>query len=428
MNFRYLLFFIILAAPVFCADTSCGTAYHDTLNVRVLDGNYRPVPGASVFIHYQYSGTSGPGGSTYYTAGPVITNSSGIARIEVNNVEAVESSLDCAIDINATIGGTTNTTGIIAKSHPDPVDVRLDAYPASISLREASGNPIQGASVTIRNVSEATDQNGYVLFYLPAGNYDYLASFLDGKQPGSFTVSDDTQFAITLRSYSIGVEAMDDQGRPLNATLIFADRTVQLGPDGRFSNPKTFGTAIQFNAVYAGVTKAMVIYPEIRNDTRVVFDFTAPTIQGITQSEASGKMRLTVRVSDENLYASGIDPASFSVTYLQEPSPGTTQWNKATTFVQKKDVFVADFPEFGPNTLVQFRVEVSDMDGNKAVQEGHFLIPAPPPPPANTTNGTGTQQPPPQPGEGLPVVYIAGGVVLILVIYFMFSRLKGGGG
>lgn len=427
MNFRYLLFFLILSAAGFCAVTTCGTSYHDTVNVQVLDAKHRPVPGASAFIHYQYSGTSGPGGSTYYTAGPVLTNSNGIASFQLTNVEAVESRLDCGITVNATIGGAMSSVSIVAKAHPDPVDVQLNVYPVDLFVRESAGHPLGGSTVSIGNDSKDTDSNGFAYFYFPAGIYGYLVSYLDGKQAGSLTVSDDTQFSVVLQPHSIGVEVIDDQGKPLNATLIFANATVQLGTDGRYVNPKTFGKMIEFQAVYAGVTKQETMYPDVENDTRVVFDFTAPTILNISQSEAGGKVRLTTRVTDTNDYASGVNPVSFSVTYLAKPTVGTGQWSRAVTFVQGKNVFVADFPQFEPNTLVQFRVEVSDMDGNRAVREGQFLIPPPPPPPSNNTNGTGTTQPPPQ-GEGLPITYIAGGAILVVIIYYMFSRLKAGGG
>jgi len=431
MNFRYLLFFIALLPVVSFAEQTvgqsdiqtCSPSFHDDLTILVVDARFRPIENATVLLVYQYSGSFGgaKNGGTYYTVGPLHTNSRGLLNVSVTNVEQTESLLDCVIYMNATVGYTYNETEAIANHHPSVISIVVPVYPVDFFVREQSGQQISGAVVTFLNMTKRTDSTGFTFFYAPLGKADYLVSYMDGKQAGSMSVTGDTSYSLALQPHSIGLEVVDDYGKPLNATLTIINRTVQLGPDGTYSDPKTFGKEIDFTASYLGASKEVKMYPDLDNTTRVVFDFTAPTIGNITRSEVGGKMRFTVPVKDPGVFPSGVDQSSFTVTFRMEPAADATQWSKAVTYVAQKDVFVADFPEFKPNSVVQFKIEIGDVEGNRATVGGKFAI-LPPPPEPNET------QPPPPPvvqeEPGIPIVYIIGGFLLLAVIVYMFLRLK----
>jgi hypothetical protein len=438
MNFRYLLLFLSLLIMVSFADVAatnpitCNPSFSDTMTIRALDAASRPIQGADIYVRYQYSGSQGVGtsGSTYYVAGPLKTNADGTVVTTVYNIENDPNRIDCVIDINGSIGGTLNTTQVYANYHPSIIDIGIPVYITNIFVRETTGGIIRGAPVTINGLSKTTDANGFTQFYLPVGEFPYLVSYLDGKQAGTITVTGDTTYYALLKSYSISISVIDDAGNPLNATLTIGNQTVQLGSDGLYTNPKVFGNQFDFTAVYNGVSKKSTIFPETSESQRIVFDFSAPTIGNLTKTEEGGKVKLTFPVTDPGAYASGVDPASLSVTYREVSVNGTGQWNKATAYVVSKGVFAAEFPQFSPNTVVEFKLEIADIEGNRASVGGRFAVAPPVPPQQNGTstgNGTSTNQPPQTEGPGLPILYIVGGVVMIAFLAYMFFRLKKGG-
>ncbi len=430
MNFRYLLLLLLLPCMVCSADTlstdtpECNVSFHDTLLMRALDAAHRPIEGAALYAYYQYSGSIGTHGqdSTYYGVGPLTTNSSGLAQAQIVNIEADESRVDCNVEISAVAGGVNVTTDITAMQHPHIIDVGIPVYLVVFHVIDPTAAPLANATVWFNNETKTTDARGFAKFYAPIGAADYLISYLDGKQPGSIMVSNDVNFQAIIKYYPVTVQVVDDNGNPLNATLATGTKVVQLGSNGTYYDPKVFGNSFQFNVSYAGVVKESVMNPETDNPKKVLYDFTSPAIGTVVKSESDGKVRLTIPVTDPGLYPSGVDPASISVTYRAESA---TQWSRAVTFTSAKGVFAADFPEFPPNSVIQFKVEASDLEGNKASVDGRFSTL--PPPPANSSNSSITPQPQAPAGQGLPLVGIVGAIALLIFLVYMFYRLKGGG-
>jgi hypothetical protein len=421
MNFRYLLLFLLLGSIAF-ADTDCNTSYTDDLKIRVLDAKSRPVDGASVLVYHQYSGTFGVAGlGTYHTIGPKTTNSSGIVNVTIKNTEQTEDKLDCNIKINASIGDAANQTTVIANAHPDFVDVGLNVYPLVIYVRDQSAVPLEGSAITIDGLTKKADSNGYVKYYAKPGTVDYLVSYLTGKQSGSIMISDDVTYGINLAFYPITIDLIDDNGNPLNGSVMIFNKTYET-VSGSVTLNKTFGDEIDFSAIYKGLIKDQTMYPAISKKKQVVFDLNAPTIGSVSKEEIDKKVRLTIPVEDKGIYPSGINTSTISITYRLE-SEGATAWEKATTYVSSKDVFIADFPEFKPNSLVQFRIEVNDNEGNKATVTGRFTTSVTQPP----TTDTNSQQKPPE-GEDFPLLPVIGGILIVAFVLYMFFRFGKKGG
>lgn len=423
MKYRYLLFFIILLATASFADTRCDTSYTDNLTIRVLDAKSRPVDGATVYFFHQYSGSVGASGTgTYHTIGPKFTDSQGLVKYKVKNIEQTASKLNCDITINASEGGGFKKETIIANAHSAFIDLKLDIYPVYVYAKGQDGYPIKNATVTADSKSKKTDQNGYVKFYSKAGKLDYLVSYLEGKQSGSIQVTGDTTYSVVMSFYTITVDVVDDMGKPLNSSISIFNKVYQL-EDGHFSKDKTFGTEVDFTVTYAGVSKKLKMYPAVDPKKQVVFDLTSPKIGNITKSDIKGKTRLSIPVTDGGLYPSGVDTSSIVVTYRLEPAASTAQWSRAVTYVSSKNVFIADFPEFKPNSLVQFKVEVADKEGNKATVNGRFSTSSATQP-ANVTK----PQTPTEEGDEFPFLNIVIGALIMIFIIYLFFRLKGMGG
>ncbi len=429
MNFRYLLLLLLLPCMVCSALSTntppCNTSFHETLVIRALDAGHSPIQGAAVYASYQYSGSVGTNGKgTYYNVGPLITNDSGTVQTLVQNIETNPSLVNCQIQISALVGGVNGSTSITAIYHPPIVDVNIPVYPVVFHVTDFTAAPLANATVWFDNQTETTDSKGFAGFYAPAGAANYLVSYLNGKQQGSMTVSNAVNLGVVIRFYPVTVQVVDDNGNPLNGTLAIGTSLVQLGSNGTYYDPKVFGNTFQFNVSYAGVVKSVVMNPQTDSPKLVVFDFTSPTIGSISQSQVGNATRLTIPVADPGVYPSGVDPASIAVTYKAD---NATQWSNAIVFTQQKNVFVADFPAFPPNSVVQFKIGVADMDGNKASVAGTFSTPPAPAPPVNSSvsqSQTGAAGPKP---EGLPLLDIAGAIVLLVFLVYMFYRLKGGG-
>jgi hypothetical protein len=262
-----------------------------------------------------------------------------------------------------------------------------------------------------------------VIIYSQIGDLDYLASYHDGKIAGKIEVSKEMVYGISFSSYNITIDVLDDSGNPLNATLVIMNNTVQLGSDGHYTNPKILGNEVEFTASYGGISKQIMMYPDIDPKIRVIFDRSAPLIRNISESQNDHIIRLTISVEDIGIYPSGIDTSSMSVTYKVEPSDDSA-WGKATVYMVQKGVFAADFPAISTNSIVQFKIEVGDKDGNKAIRTGRFTPSASVEPPSN---GGNTQQPPNN-NDGSPNFIIFGGIALVVIGIFMFLRMKKGGG
>jgi len=430
MNFRFLLLLLSLLAvssfaTVLPTDTpTCNISYNDSFSIRVLDAKFRPVPDADVFVRYQYSGSVGTEGKgTYHILGPKVTNQSGMVNVYISNIETVKSRLECGIDINASIGGTTSTKETFANAHSNPVDVQVNVYPVQFFVHDQRNVPIAGAKVTVGTEDGSTNENGYVTIFAPKGKANYLISYKDGKQTGSFTVNDDVVYSAVLPYNSLAFDVVDDLGNTLAATVFFQNKSVELGPDGHYFNPSIFGDQIDFTVTYSGITKQLTMFPVVENTTRVVFDFGSPTLANVTQSTADGSTRLFINIFDPGQYASGVNPSSVQVTYRTESGTQYTDWTKATAYAISKNNFAVDFPSFAPNSIVKFKIEASDREGNRASLTGSFTVVAAEP--ANNDTTPPQQETPA--GNGSSLIYMSGAALIIILIVFVVFRLKKGG-
>ncbi|MBI5046765.1 hypothetical protein HZC07_03465, partial [Candidatus Micrarchaeota archaeon] len=182
MDLRYFILILLLSQVTFAG---C-SGYIEDFNVRVLDAQLRPIEGAGVSITYD----RGSGFGTQYFTTPVnYTDVNGLAPYRVVNQGTNTRTIDCNIIANASAGGRSNTTIVIAQQHGNPIDVFLsDVYPVRFYVKDQFGAGIVNASVTIGNITRKTDGQGLAKFYYKKGNYSYLASSLDGSQAGSIEI------------------------------------------------------------------------------------------------------------------------------------------------------------------------------------------------------------------------------------------------
>jgi len=218
------------------------------------------------------------------------------------------------------------------------------------------------------------------------------------------------------------VDVIDDFEQPLNATLRMFNQTFQM-EDGHFEYNRTFGNDIPYTITYKGEEKSGRMDASDDPTLEVIYDIHAPKFGDITSTIGMNFTKLRIEVSDPGQHASGIDLPTFQVLYKVEPSSASDPWNKAVTFSTERGVFTADFRSLPPNRVVNFKVEVSDNAGNRADIDGQFSTYQPEDKPSDTQDQTETQENG-QEEQEIPLIYIIGGVILIIIGIYLVIRIK----
>ncbi|HID72896.1 TPA: hypothetical protein EYP38_03050 [Candidatus Micrarchaeota archaeon] len=394
--------------------------YDDSFSLIVVDNTMHPIEDAAVWITFD-RGTSF--GDVYFTTDVQYTGADGKLDFTIHNQGTNVRDIDCNIYIKTNISGVFKEITVEANKHSDVILMEMNVYPVAIRVADHRGTLLEGAMVSIGDVTKETGADGKVEYYLPEGNWYYLISHGEGKQSGSIYVAESTFFDITLKHNQIEITIMDDYGNLLPSSIFIFNETFDV-PDGVFEYEKAFGEEIPFIITYEGLEKEGDIFPEIESSIEVVYDMHAPVFGDIESAGTSEVTRLVIPIRDEGSHASGVDFDSVKVSYRLEPAEATTPWNNAVVYVSSVDTFMADFPELPKNSIVQFRIEAKDIEGNKATIDGRF---SPPPPEDNgngtTENGDGTHQNGEEQQE-IPFLYIVGGVFIVLLVIILVSRIK----
>jgi hypothetical protein len=413
-----VLVLILQLVPLTAAASCAG--YHETFTVNVLDASGRPIENASIVVKYDRGQSFG---DKYFITPAKLTDSKGQIYYDIYNGGTNTRTIDCEIEINASAGGAAKTVVIEANKHGPTVDVIMeDVYTLRFFVRDQFKAALEDASVAVGNYSGTTDRYGMFTKQLRAGTYQYLASYMDAGQAGSMNITNDTEFEVLFSHYKVTLDVTDDSGNPLPVELMVFNRTFDL-PDGHFENEKTFGEAVPYKVTYRGIVNESVITPVSEPIVTVRLDVSSPLFGNITPKTANDRYQLTVEAWDPNRYASGLDLGSMSVYYKIEPSDATTPWGKAIVYSAGRTSFTADFPELPDDSIIKFRAEVKDRAGNRAEKEGQFTTYAVAPP-ANTTQNETNPQPPEPQEQGIPLIYIIGGVFLLILAVYLVIHMK----
>ncbi|MEW6748135.1 MAG: hypothetical protein AB1295_00300 [Candidatus Micrarchaeota archaeon] len=421
MKFYHIFISILLlSATAIFADC---VGYTDSFDVRVLDGNLKPVEGAAVQVTYDRGASFG---EQYFTTPVRYTDASGKVHYDIYNQGTLSRDIDCAIKINATIGGSSKKATVEANAHGPIVDLQIsDLYILRFYVRDQLGAPLTNASVSVNGQTNKTDATGKVAYRFKTGTYEYFASYRNAYQPGHLTIQNESDFVVVFPFYKISIEATDDGGNPLPATLTIFNESFIM-ENGRYGLERAFGDEIPYSINYMGLVTEDVMIPSLDPMVEVRYDITSPLIKSITPDFVGNTYKLQIHTEDPNEFASGLDQSSVKVYYRVEPADAAVPWSNAIVFTAGKDLFTADFPELPESRLVKFRIELKDKAGNRAEQEGTFTTSAAP----ILTNDSESTQPPPEEEHGIPLIYIIGGVIVVIsAIYLVFRiKSKAGGG
>ncbi len=408
-----IAFFFLMVISASLAAGGCEEGYVDEFTVKVVDAKSRAVEGASVEVTYDRGASFG---ERYHTTPPRYTPEDGKLNYLISIPGTTVREVSCNIVIRASLGEFETEKTIEANRHSENILVPLDLHRVIFEVKNQYYAPIENASVSINGMTKDTDANGRATFFLGTGEYEYLVSYLKGKQSGNLQVDGDVDFEILLEYRPISVEIVDEKGNSLPATVTMGNETYDA-PDGLFEHQKVFGDEVELRVDYKGKSRTITASPG--EDRKIVsFDLSPPFFENTSIVAEGNLTRLLIKVVDQGMYASGIDYKSLNVRYRMEKEESPTPWSEAKTFAASTDAFMADFQDIPENTVVQFRIEISDNQNNRASIEGRFT------PKPIEERESGKEQKKEKNDQEIPILYICGGVFIVILVLIIVSKLK----
>ena len=410
MSVRLLLAFLLISGFLF--SVSC-IGVTDNITIRALDAKYRPIEGALVNLTYDL-GNLGIGGK-YTTTNNFATNSSGEKYfvITILNKTIHEEKVDCKITAKGAIGGGSGSVDYQIIVHPRRVDLHINVYPVDFLVKNQNGISTPNASITVGEITKTTGSNGKARFYVIPGKYDYFASYSGAKRADTLTITGDTYNEIEFGKHSFTLKVYDDLGNLVSANVTVEDKTTEI--DGTYHKDEIIGDSLSVQIVHEGIEIDNVYDLQKETEDKVVFDSHAPNFVSYSPGFSNGIPQIVFELKDSGIYASGVNPQTLEVVYRIPSQDNTLPWNRAIVFATAKEKYTAQFPNVENGKLVMFKASVKDRTGNIATLDGKFQVSD------NTENNTDTHNNI-EPEQGIPLIYIVVGVLIVFLAIFIGFR------
>ena len=411
---RKMFMFVLLAGVAFAA--KCDTQWEDTVTVKVLDAKWRPIENAKVNITYQRDYTTGKG---YVTTKDFYTDQFGYMSTTILNQEKNPKHVDCDIEIYVEYDRVVEKTTVTAEHHVVEIQVMFDAYRLTVRAIDGTGAPIANNPIRANGIWKNTSDSGYATFTVNAADdVEVAIPFRNAVVTRTIMVEDDMQYTLQALLYDFGIEAVDDEGNPLEAFFVIEDanytgHSVEL-EEMTIARPRV-------SATYGVLTKNIEVDLSQKEDYTVVFDLTPPEITDVSvEMTEEGDMRIYFDVNDPGVHGSGPSLEDTEVGYTIGGSTKTT-----APFVEGGQ-YVAEIPNPPVNSLVRFTISAKDREGNMKTVEGEYLITPPP------EEG---EEEVPEEGEGGgelpeiiekdPLLLAVAAVIGLAIIWLVFNFVKG---
>ena len=218
MNIRILFFtsLILTLLSVSFAVVECPVSFNETEFIQVLDTKGRVIEGAVVQIYYQRDSSFSYG---YVTTLPKLTNSSGMIRIPISNIETNPAKLDCKFKTNATYDGKTVKREDKVGLHPKILDMVLNLSVLSLKVTDQEGHPLDGAELIVDGIEKTTGKDGKTQLHIAPGPVSVFVKYGDGKLEENFKVAGDTTKTIALDLYPLTINVFDESGKLLDVVI-----------------------------------------------------------------------------------------------------------------------------------------------------------------------------------------------------------------
>jgi hypothetical protein len=413
---RIITTLLLLQLAVFAAQ--CEAGFKDNISVRVFSEEFVLIENAEVNLTYQLDETTAKG---YFTASK-LTNNVGMADFIIQNIEVLQSEVDCDVEITVRFDNQLKEETITATFHSRPVDFYIEAYPITIHVVDENDKPVENAEVFVQNRSGVTDKFGRATFVVGKGTVYLFAKYDIGKVENIIEVEGPTDHTVSFAFYPLNIKTIDDQGNPLNAVITVGENEYDA-KTGELELLKIAKAKPFVNVRHNSLERLLDVDLSVQSDYVAVFDFTPPKLVEVKRSDTvtPNRLKLGVEIIDEGRYASGLQPDGVLMNYRFDAG----EWDTARAYSVALNQYGVDLVLPLDARVLFFTIETVDQDGNKASFDGQMNLEAEPTP---TENNTTTEPvPEPEPEGEFPFAIVAGVVVIIVLAYLVYRfKVQGG--
>ena len=419
MKFLFATVLMLLVAVAFAQNAVPITG---TLDLTFIDANGNPVPDAIVTFTYIVSGTG-------YTSDTPVT---GTATTDANGhfstiITADARPVQAPLEINLTYQGAQvfnykDDRWIELANRPKTLTVPIGAL--EVVVKDQKGRPIEGAELVFTagsSVAQAfTDKNGIFNFAGAVTGTEYIVTAKHGTSAESRVGTPPAHLEFTLPAYDIVVKAVDDNGNPIQASLIVdvGAQGKKFTGNGELSLLQMPPGEIEVTAKYGRASQQISIVVKGDGTQNIVFDLNPPIISNERTEPAQPGMQevqIVATVAD----GEGTGIANVVLAYSIDKDG-----EQLIAMIPSGASYVASIPRQPAGSLVEYYVAATDRNGNRA--EGirkSYIVSASTGTGGNQTGGGGT------PGgqdflSGNNLLLAGGAVVLIVFVAAMLFYMK----
>jgi hypothetical protein len=121
------------------------------------------------------------------------------------------------------------------------VDYTIPSFTLTVSVKDADGYPVQGATVTAP-FSASTDKNGVASTTLTAGSYTVTVTYKGLTYTQTVTLDADKTVSITIPKYTLTIKVVDPTGTPIPEAVVINPVSGKTDAYGTFSTRLVAGS------------------------------------------------------------------------------------------------------------------------------------------------------------------------------------------
>jgi hypothetical protein len=188
---------------------------------------------------------------------------------------------------------------------------------------------------------------------------------------------------VQIKNYGLRVRVVDENGKPLVATVAAGDDSKKTDADGVADFAGITDSAIEAVVIYKQMNRSMAIDLDVESEVDFVMDLTPPEVRDISVKVEDGIGRVMIYAVDPGSRASGLSKSEggIKVKYTINNVDAEMQ-----AYPAGYNLYGAEIPSQPEGTSVQLTVSVADADGNVQTNSTAYVVRA-----------AGGQQPGPTP-------------------------------
>lgn len=422
---RKALLLVLLIMPVLFA------AWTESIVVNAIDKMDRPISNAVVTILYQKRGWPITADESSFDGSVVlITNKSGkVVFSFANMVDTPEKEIRYYI-VKANYSTLSQQsekvvcTSIGSKCRDNPPYIKtftFDAYRVNIKVQDQDGKPLQDAVVYTASGNYTTDERGEAWVSVPNGaTYSMVVEYGGRKRTISGKISgrDDNQL-ITLNRYEAKFRVLNDMGNVIPADVLVDGIAKHTDESGHVEFKNIISDNIYVFIRYAGGVREYNITISKNIDQELIIDETAPTvtISGKVADEKQKAIFISAVVTDPNPKASGLRHAE-PVVLKYNAGEG---WKSINMYQTGRETFQATLP-LVYDTKIMFEISAYDSQDNmNTISDSIFVKRDGGAITENKTGQpTGVEQP--QQQDGLDIITLTIGIIIVLIVLLILYK------